>query len=163
MLLYNSVNDVISAESMLKKAGFDDIRVAAPPPHHRTGCDLCIEFPMIERIGILRALEHNGNAPESVITVNDELEQPTDICSVKDFGSYLMVRSANMKITAEKSSGKIVNISGGGCSDVPYMAQHMIGKTLDDAPSPGDIGYTLCADTLSIAFEEIKKRMQCDP
>jgi hypothetical protein len=83
--------------------------------------------------------------------------QPTDICSVKDFGDYLMVRSANMKITVEKETKKIVNISGGGCSDVPYLAQEMIGKNLADAASPRRIGYTLCAYTLEIAFEEAKR------
>ena len=68
-----------------------------------------------------------------------------------------MVRAANMKLTFEKESQKIVNISGGGCSDVPYLAQEMIGKTLSEAPSPREIGYTLCAYSLAIAFEEAKK------
>jgi len=62
-----------------------------------------------------------------------------------------------MKLTFEKSSQKIVNISGGGCSDVPYLAQEMIGKTLSEAPSPREIGYTLCAYSLAIAFEEAKQ------
>ena len=159
LLIFNSVNDVIQAEALLKKSDFDDIRVVAPPPQYRTGCDLCIEFPIIERMSILRLLEQGRNAPEKIIHINEELMQPTEICSVKDFGSYLMVRSANMKITVEKESKKIVNISGGGCSDVPYLAQKMIGRTLADADSPREIGYTLCAYTLGIAFEEAKKRL----
>lgn len=157
LLMYNSVNDVIQAETVLKKSDFQDIRVVAPPPHHRTGCDLSIEFPIIEQIGILRVLEQNNIPPEQIMQVDEELMKPTEICSIKDFGKYLMVRSANMKITVDKESGIIVNISGGGCSDVPYLAREMIGKTLDTAPSPRTAGYTLCAYTLAIAFEELRK------
>jgi hypothetical protein len=62
-----------------------------------------------------------------------------------------------MKITVEKETKKIVNISGGGCSDVPYLALGLIGKTLDAAPAPRQIGYTLCAYTLEIAFEEARR------
>jgi len=46
--------------------------------------------------------------------VVDESLRPTEICRVKDFGEYIMVRAANMKITFDKESGIIVNISGGG-------------------------------------------------
>ena len=157
LLIFDSVNDVIQAEAMLKKAAFDDIKVVAPPPQYRTGCDLAIRFPIIERMGIVRALEMSNNAPRDIIHVNEELMQPTEICSVKDFGQYLMVRSANMKITVDKETKKIVNISGGGCSDVPYLALELIGKTIDAAPAPRQIGYTLCAYTLGIAFEEARR------
>ena len=157
LLIFDSVNDVIHAEAALKKEAFDDIKVVAPPPQYRTGCDLAIRFPIIERMGVVRALEMSNNAPRDIIHVNEELMQPTEICSVKDFGQYLMVRSANMKITVEKDSKKIVNISGGGCSDVPYLAVELIGKTLDTAPTPRKIGYTLCAYTLEIAFNEARR------
>ena len=157
LLIFESVNDVIRAEATLKKAAFEGIKVVAPPPQYRTGCDLAIQFPIIERMGIIRELENSNNAPRDIIHVNEELMQPTEICSVKDFGQYLMVRSANMKITVEKETKKIVNISGGGCSDVPYLAQQMIGKNLFDAASPRQIGYTLCAYTLEIAFNEAQR------
>ena len=157
LLIFDSVNDVIAAEAALKKASITDIRVVAPPPQYRTGCDLALQFPIIERMAVARVLEGAKNPPRDVIHINEDLLQPTEICSVKDFGRYLMVRSANMKITVEKETGAIVNISGGGCSDVPYLAQQMIGKTLSDADSPRRIGYTLCAYTLEIAFEEAKR------
>ncbi|MDZ7761787.1 MAG: hypothetical protein U5L00_16225 [Desulfovermiculus sp.] len=56
-----------------------------------------------------------------------------------------MVRAANMKLTVDKETGVIVNISGGGCPDVPYLAREMIGKSLQKAPKPQDIGHTPCA------------------
>jgi hypothetical protein len=160
LLIFDSVNDVIHAEATLKKAAFADIKVVAPPPQYRTGCDLAIRFPIMERLGIERVLKDCGNVPRDIICVNEELMQPTEICSAKDFGRYLMVRSANMKITVEKETKMIVNISGGGCSDVPYLALELIGKTLDSASTPRQIGYTLCAYTLNIAFDEARRLLR---
>jgi hypothetical protein len=34
----------------------------------------------------------------------------------------------------------------------------MTGKHLEKAPSPKDIGHTLCAYALQLAYEEIRKR-----
>jgi hypothetical protein len=55
----------------------------------------------------------------------------------------------------------IVNVSGGGCPDVPYLAQEMVGKSLNKAPSPSEIGHTLCGYALQLAYEEIMR--QCSP
>jgi hypothetical protein len=158
LMIYESVNDVMQAEAVLKKAGFEAIRVVAPPPRYRTGCDLSLEFPVIEQVSILRELEQAGAAPLECLLIADDAMQPTEICHTKDFGGHVMVRAANMKIVFEKKSLLIVNISGGGCSDVPYLAQEMIGKTLHEAPSPREAGYTLCAYTLALAFEEARRR-----
>jgi hypothetical protein len=69
-----------------------------------------------------------------------------------------MVRAANMKITIRKKDMKIVNISGGGCPDVPYLAHEMIGKTLAEAPRPRDLGHTLCGYALDLAYEELLRK-----
>lgn len=55
----------------------------------------------------------------------------------------------------------IVNVSGGGCPDVPYLAIRLIGHRLDAAPSPREIGHTLCGYALGLAFEEMITR--CSP
>ena len=68
-----------------------------------------------------------------------------------------MVKSGNMKISYEKKSGIIVNISGGGCPDIPYLNAMMVDKTLDETPLPRDIGYTLCATMLQRAYDEAVK------
>ena len=112
---------------------------------------------IVELVGIVRTLEEHYLSPLETIHLSEDALKPVEICKTKDFGNYLMVRAANMKLTFEKASQKIVNISGGGCSDVPYLAQEMIGKTLSEAPSPREIGYTLCAYSLAVAFEEAKK------
>jgi len=69
-----------------------------------------------------------------------------------------MVRAANMKLTVDKETRAIVNISGGGCPDVPYLAQEMVGKPLADAPAPEEIGHTLCGYALQLAYEEMRRQ-----
>jgi len=63
-----------------------------------------------------------------------------------------------MKLTVEKKSLLIVNISGGGCPDVPYLAQMMVGKNLRDTPRPDTIGHTLCGYALELALREMERQ-----
>jgi hypothetical protein len=77
---------------------------------------------------------------------------------VKDFGEYLMVRAANMKITVEKKGLRIVNVSGGGCPDVPYLAERLVGGKLSEVPEPRSLGSTLCGYALQLAYEELRRR-----
>lgn len=157
ILVFENTSEVIRGERVLKDAGWK-IRVMGPPPEIRTGCDLVVEFPLIEELDILRSLQGAGIEPLQVVPVNSPLLQPMDIFQTKDFGQYLMVRAANMKLTVDKKTHAVVNISGGGCPDVPYLAQEMVGKLLDEAPSPRDIGHTLCGYALQLAYEEMTRR-----
>ena len=82
-----------------------------------------------------------------------------DLFQAKDYGQFLMVRAANMKITVDKKARTIVNISGGGCPDVPYLAREMVGKTLEQAPQPRRFwGIPLCGYALQLAYEEMLRR-----
>ena len=156
-LVFENTSEVIQAEKLLKKNGWG-IRVMGPPPEIRQGCDLVIEFPLIEELQILRALEAERLLPLRTVPVIGPLLQPVDVFQIKDYGRYLMVRAANMKLTVDRGTGVIVNISGGGCPDVPFLAASMVGRTLADAPSPRDIGHTLCGYALQLAYEEVKRR-----
>jgi len=157
ILVFENTSDVIQAENILKRAGWS-IRVMGPPPEIQTGCDLVIEFPLIEELNILRELGNADVSPLQVVPVTAPLLAPVSLFQTKDFGDYLMVRAANMKITIDKKDMKIVNISGGGCPDVPYLAQEMIGKTLAEAPRPRDLGHTLCGYALELAYEELLRK-----
>lgn len=128
-----------------------------PPPELRKGCDLVIEFPLVEQLNILRVLKEKNVPPIEMVPVDSPLLKPIDLLRTKDYGNYIMVRAANMKLTVEKNTLKIVNISGGGCPDVPYVAEELIGKTLKEATDPKEIGHTLCAYALHMAYEEMKK------
>ena len=157
IMVFENTSEVIQAENVLKKAGWS-IRVMGPPPEIQTGCDLVIEFPLIEELNILRELGNADVFPLQVVPVTAPLLAPVSLFQTKDFGDYLMVRAANMKITIDKKDMKIVNISGGGCPDVPYLAQEMVGKTLAEAPRPRDLGHTLCGYALELAYEELLRK-----
>jgi hypothetical protein len=66
-----------------------------------------------------------------------------------------MVRAANMKLVVDTASLRIVNISGGGCPDVPALAAGLIGQTLGQGPRPRDLGHTLCGYALELAYAEM--------
>lgn len=159
LLIFSNTGEVIKAEEVLKSAGYQ-IRVMSPPPQYRTGCDLAIDFPLVEQLGVTRCLKEKKLVPMDMVPLSGERLEPLKLCRVTDFGDYLMIKAANMKITVHKSSGKVVNISGGGCPDVPYLASEMIGKCLSEAPSPRKLGYTLCAYSLNVAYEEALKIME---
>jgi hypothetical protein len=157
ILVFENTSEVIQAENILKKSGWS-VNVMGPPPEIQRGCDLVIEFPLIEELNILRELRNAGIPPLTVVPVTAPLLKPVDLFHTKDFGAYLMVRAANMKITVAKEDLRIVNISGGGCPDVPYLAWQMVGKTLEEAPRPRDLGHTLCGYALELAYEELRQK-----
>ncbi len=154
LLLFEHTSEVIRAENCLKKAGFD-VKVKGPPPEIRTGCDLAIEFPLILQMRVIQVLGEQSISPLRVVSLKDFLVEPVSLYHVKDFGEYVMVRAANMKITLRKTDRKIVNISGGGCPDVPFLADQLVGKSLEEAPEPRTIGQTLCGYALQLAYEEL--------
>lgn len=154
ILVFQNTTEVIRAENILKTQGWK-IKVMGPPPNIRSGCDLVIEFPLIEELSILRSLSKVNISPIQVVVVNEDLLEPVNLLHEKEFGKYLMIRAANMKITVDRDTKIIVNISGGGCPDVPYLAEKMVNKYLDEVQQPKDIGYTLCAYALQIAYDRM--------
>jgi hypothetical protein len=156
LLVFAHPTTVISVEELLKDEGYE-IRVVSPPTQYRTGCDLCVEFPLDEEAAITELLNITGLVPLDVVPITTKGMEPLQFVRRKDFGEYLMVRAANMKMTVEKKTKIIVNVSGGGCPDVPFLATEMLGKRLRDAPSPGEVGFSLCAYSLNTSREEIIK------
>jgi hypothetical protein len=157
ILVFQHTSEVIRAETILKEAGYS-IAVKGPPPELRTGCDLVIEFPLITQMKVIGLLKEARLSPLQVLPLQDLLLEPVSLYQVKDFGDYLMVRAANMKITMDKRDRRIVNISGGGCPDVPYLAEKLVGKLLTEAPPPKTLGHTLCGYALQLAYEELLRR-----
>ena len=154
ILVFENTTEVIRAENVLKATGLK-IKVMGPPPDIRSGCDLVIEFPIIEELSILRKPNEVNIKPIQTVPVNSVLLEPVSLLIEKEYGKYIMVRAANMKITVERDTRLIVNVSGGGCPDVPYLAEQMVNKYLDETPQPRNIGYTLCAYALQIAYDRM--------
>jgi hypothetical protein len=157
LLVFENTSEVIRAENILKAEGWK-IRVMGPPPEIRTGCDLVIEFSLIDSLNILRLLRNKDLSPLNVAPVTSPLLEPVGLFRTTDFGDYLMVRAANMKLTIDKKTQIIVNVSGGGCPDVPYLAAVLVGKTLYESPKPRELGHTLCGYALDLAGDEMRKK-----
>lgn len=151
--LFMDVQDAIRAEVMLKKAGYST-KLVAPPPELRRGCDLAVEINLTEQPGIERLLNKEDITCVGIVPLKVGTSELLEIVKVTDFGDWVMVRAGNMKLTFEKESGVIVNTSGGGCPDIPYLHSELINKKLIEAPRPRDIGFTLCSLMLDRALEE---------
>jgi NAD(P)H-hydrate repair Nnr-like enzyme with NAD(P)H-hydrate dehydratase domain len=126
-LAFANTGEVIQAESFLKAEGLA-VRVMAPPPALRTGCDMVLVVSLAQAFRAVGVLKKHGIAPLQMTPTRDPLLAPMSLFQTRDYGNWFMVRAANMKLTVEKSSGRIVNVSGGGCPDVPYLAARLIGK-----------------------------------
>jgi len=157
LLVFSSTSEVIRAEVLLQKAGVS-VKVMGPPPEIQSGCDLVIVFPINRQKEVLQILTRQQLRPLEVVPVSGPLMKPVDLFRVKDFGRYLMVRAANMKLTVDKETRVIVNISGGGCPDVPLLAAQLVGCSLDQAPRPRDLGHTLCGYALELALQEMERQ-----
>jgi hypothetical protein len=153
LVLFMDVQDAMRAERVLKKADYA-VRLVAPPPQLRKGCDLAVEINLVEQPAIERLLRERDAPYVSVVPLNVSTSALLEIVKVTDFGEWTMVTAANMKLAFDKRSGIIVNTSGGGCPDIPHLHAEMIGKKLTEAPRPKDVGFTLCALMLDRALEE---------
>ena len=153
LLLFNEVQEAMRAESVLKKAEYQ-VRLVAPPPELRRGCDLAVEINLVEQPGIERLLKQRDVAYVEIRPLKGSDAGILEIVSITDFGDWIMAKAANMKLTYEKSTGIIVNTSGGGCPDIPYMHAELLDIRVDKAARPRDLGYTLCALMLDRALDE---------
>ena len=153
LVLFMDVQDAMKAEKVLKKADYA-VKLVAPPPELRQGCDLAVEINLVEQPGIERALKESNAEHVSITPLKAGASPLLEIVKVTDFGRWVMVKAANMKLSFDRESGVIVNSSGGGCPDIPHLYASLVGKRLDEAPRPRDIGFTLCALMLDRALEE---------
>ena len=119
-------------------------------------------FELVRQARVMEILEHDGLRPSQVVSANDVLLEPVSLYQIKHLDNrWIMVRAANMKITLDTADGRIVNISGGGCPDVPWVAHKLCGLRLDEAPDPLSMGQTLCCYSLQKAFEELRRQRAC--
>lgn len=156
--VFAHTGEVIRAENALRDAGLA-VEVKGPPPHLRTGCDMVIVYPLLQELRVREVLRAARIEVVDLVsfTLGLDLLEPVSLFQVKDLGQWLMVRAANMKITVDKDTGRIVNISGGGCPDVPYLAACLTGLSLHEAQEPCRLGQTLCCYSLQKAFEEARR------
>jgi hypothetical protein len=158
LFLFDAVNDALGAERALKAAGYDVILVA-PPARLRAGCDLSVALPRFEHVGAARTLAEAGVHVRDWVDNAEGTAEVCDLVTTVDFGQWLMVRAGNMKIVVEKATGTIVNTSGGGCPDIPYLNLALVGRRIDEVTRPKDLGYTLCGLMLDRAYVEARAQL----
>jgi hypothetical protein len=157
ILLYGTVQEVILVHKMLAEERFA-VRLVAPPPEFRVGCDLAIEFELIEQEALEVALSQAGCPPFKIVSTKQMLPDVMKQVSFVEIDGYLMCRAGNMKITIDQTDQRIVNISGGGCPDIPYVAQQLGNARIGEARNPIDLGNSLCSFMLQLSFEALKAR-----
>ena len=161
LLVFDHTGEVIRAERLLRAAGLA-VEVKGPPPELRTGCDMVVVFELVLQARVMETLDQEGLRPSQVVSAHDVLLEPVSLYQIKRLDNrWIMVRAANMKITLDTADSRIVNISGGGCPDVPWVAHKLCGLRLDEAPEPLSLGQTLCCYSLQKAFEELRRQRVC--
>ncbi len=158
LLIFAHPTTVIDVEQILRDEGYE-IRVVSPPPSYRTGCDLSVEFPLEAESAITELLNSTNLTPLDVVPITSKGMEPLHFVRKKWYGKYLMVRAANMKITVDTETKIVVNISGGGCPDVPHLATELIGQRINEAPDLTEVGFSLCAYSLNTAREELVREI----
>jgi hypothetical protein len=158
ILLYGSVQEVIQTHKMLESEGFL-VRLVAPPPEVRIGCDLAIEFDLIEQEAIETIIKRERSNPYKIVSTKEMLPDILKRSLFVEMGGYLMCKSGNMKITIDKKDHSIVNISGGGCPDIPYVAEQLYKVKIEEARDPIKTGNSLCAYMLQISFDALKDKV----
>jgi hypothetical protein len=153
LVLFTEVQQAMLAEKVLKNGGYE-VKLVAPPPRLRKGCDLAVAVNLVEQPGIERLLNEKSVDFIDVGPMNSDSSEILEVVRITDFGRWLMVKAGNMKLTFDRETGEIVNTSGGGCPDIPRLHAEMVGKKLEEAPDPGKLSFTLCGLMLVRAFEE---------
>lgn len=153
LLLFAQVPDAMKAEKILKNSGYL-IKLVAPPPALRKGCDLALQINLVEQPGIERTLKEKEAEYIEITPLKNENQEILGIVKITDLDNAVMIKAGNMKLTFDRKSGVILNISGGGCPDIPYLYTELIDKKITEAPRPKDIGFTLCALMLERALDE---------
>jgi len=153
IIIFHDVAGAMKGDRTVREAGYDT-KLVAPPPELRMGCELALEVNLVEQAGIERLFKEKDVSYVRFLPLTGSTSQMCDIVKIPDFGKWIMVKAGNMKLSFEKGSGLIVNISGGGCPDIPYLNAEMVDKTLASSPHPSELGYTLCATMLQRAYEE---------
>lgn len=158
ILLYGSVQEVIQTNKMLESEGFQ-VRLVAPPPEVRVGCDLAIEFNLIEQEAIETIIKKEGSDPYKIVSTKEMLPDILKRSLIVEIDGYIMCKAGNMKITIDKNEHRIVNISGGGCPDIPYVAEQLYKARIEEAKNPIEVGNSLCSYMLQISFDALKNKV----
>jgi hypothetical protein len=159
IVIFRDVAGAMKGERVLRDSGYE-VKLIAPPQEMRMGCDLALAINLVEQPGIERLFGDKSVPHKQILPLTGGAPAMNDILKTTDFGRWYMVKAGNMKLSFEKATGKVVNVSGGGCPDIPYLHAEMDDKPITEAPQPRELGFTLCATMLQRAYEEALRLYQ---
>jgi hypothetical protein len=154
-MVFSHTGQVVAARKALLAAGLSP-QIKAPPPAMREGCDMALEFPIEEETVYMVVLAEKQLKPLKVMAADGPLAAPESLFKRVEYPNHLMVSAANMKITITRREGRIVNVSGGGCPDVPALAARLVNSLITEDVSTDDF-RSLCSFSLSQAKEEAER------
>ena len=154
-MAFSHTGQVVAAQKALLAAGLAP-KIKAPPPALQEGCDMVLEFPLEEQAIYLTVLAEKRIRPLKVMAADGPLTAPESLFRRLDFPAHLMVSAANMKITITRDGGRVVNVSGGGCPDVPALAARLMGSVVTEALDTDEF-RSLCSFSLAQAKEEAER------
>lgn len=154
-MAFSHTGQVVAARNTLLAAGLAP-KIKAPPPALQEGCDMVLEFPLEEQALYLAVLAEKRIRPLRVLAAEGPLTAPESLFRRVDFPAHLMVSAANMKITITRDSGRVVNVSGGGCPDVPALAARVMDTLVTDILDTDEF-RSLCSFSLAQAKEEAER------
>ncbi len=153
LVLFKTTAGALKAEKVLRAAGLD-AKLVAPPLSRRRGCDLAVEVNLLETLAVERVLLDSAVRHEGLEVLSSESARLLELVQVVELGDFVMVKAGNMKMTCERRTGVIANVSGGGCPDIPYLFLELVGRVVTECARPRELGSTLCALLLDRAWEE---------
>lgn len=154
-MAFSHTGQVVAARNTLLAAGLAP-KIKAPPPALQEGCDMVLEFPLEEQALYLAILAEKRLRPLKVLAADGPLTAPESLFRRVDFPDHLMVSAANMKIAITRDCGRVVNVSGGGCPDVPALAARLMDTLVTEALDTDDF-RSLCSFSLAQAKEEAER------
>lgn len=156
LLLYSCIQDIIGTQSVLQREGLA-VSLVPPPAELAVGCDLAVQFNPLEE-ELLRSMMNKGLIlPGRIEFVDRPMKAIENLTTVTEIcPGFLMAVSNNIKLTVDLANHEIVNLSGGGCPDIPYVAHELIGCRLDQCPEPVDTGTSLCTYMVQLALDRLR-------
>ena len=155
-MIFDETRHALKTEKIFHEQGID-VKLVAPPMRFRLGCDLAVMVDIMEKPALERLLSSKGIPFVDIIPLDSDVCRPVSILKRVDYDEATMIKAANMKMVFNRSTGRIVNISGGGCPDVPYLYSSLVNKHLNEVERPARLGFTLCAMMLDKAFIECRR------
>lgn len=160
LLLYSNIQDVICSHSVLQKEGLG-VSLVPPPADIAIGCDLAIQLNPAEVEMAKSIMKKGAILPGQLYYVGCSIKPIENLAQIIEIEpGYIMSKCNNIKVTIDKENKEIVNLSGGGCPDVPYVAHELIGRSLDNCPEPIEIGSTLCTYMVQLAIDALRQEVK---